>query len=116
MAKQPSKIPSAGVANDDNASVAICFADREISELFQGLLSGHGVKASIVRSIFEVHPETKIITEAQFYADLSPLQARHSLIVGSPGAVDGLSAICLLQPLTESKIERAIDRFLSASV
>ena len=98
----------------DYASVSICFQDEDINFLFSELLEVRGVKTKILADAASLVHETKIITEPIFFPMISPEVQKKCLIVGNKDALLGLDAICLSRPLTEEKIEAALQLLIDA--
>lgn len=101
------------IANSsDYSEVSVLFADEGISLLFSNLMESRGIKANCVKSISDLQQSEKIITEAQFYKLLPVGKQRHCLFISSTPQ-NTRAGICLTQPLTEEKIEWALDKFLN---
>lgn len=97
--------------------VAIVFAEEAIGQHFAELLDSMGVAARTCPKSIElktIPASTRIVTEAVFFPELSPLQRRQCLLVGPSSSLDGLPALKLTQPLTEEKIESALAAFLKS--
>jgi hypothetical protein len=92
--------------------VAVCFHDLAIAHLFAQLLRNRGGTPLIVREIEAAHSTRHVITEPELFEEL-PAPANHlCLIVGNRPVDTPTPAIQVLQPLSEAKIEAALDRFL----
>lgn len=92
--------------------VSICFEEAEINILFSELLRSRGVPTRILPSVKEAAGNTKIITEPQYFPNIPESYKTSCLIVGNKDSLKGLSGVLLSRPLTESKIEMAIEKFL----
>jgi len=93
--------------------IAICFAEKEITELFAALIEARGGRASIVGGVKEASRYTKIITEPKYLPEIPVSLHSACLIVGNPEAIGDSKAITLSRPLTELKVERAIARLFA---
>ena len=103
------------IANkSDFAPVSICFEEDSINQLFAELLESIGVKVQIVEKISNAPKETRIITEPQFFPDLTHDLRQHCLLVGNKGSLEGLNVPTLSRPLTAEKIHSALEQFLKA--
>lgn len=114
MTKTSAKPTNSSANTEDFNSVAVCFRDPTINNLFADLLEVRGIRAQIFTEIYDVDQTTKIITEPIFIPDLTPSQIKKCLVVGNREAVQDLSAVTLTRPLTEDKIDAAISAFLEA--
>jgi len=94
------------------ATVAICFADSTINQLFSQLLEVRGISTEILENIKQVSGNTKIITEPQFFESLDEKYHQQCLLVGNKGILQAFSTLSLSRPLTEGKIEAALTLFL----
>ncbi|MBN8549547.1 MAG: hypothetical protein J0M12_09550 [Deltaproteobacteria bacterium] len=109
---------TASAANESDytsalCTVSICFADPMINHLFSELLEARGVKTAIVPTIEAAARETKIITEPQFFPDIETTRHGECLVVGNKESLKSLNVLSLSRPLTEEKIESALEQFLS---
>jgi hypothetical protein len=93
--------------------IAICFQDDTINYLFAGLLESRGVHTTIVETVENLSPSTRLITEPLYLGHLSSDSLQHCLVVGNKESLKGLSTVTLSRPLTEEKIENAISEFLN---
>ena len=108
-------LPYDDIANCmDYVEVSICFEDDGINQLFADLFEVRGVKTHILRNILEFMGDTKLVTEPQFYSLLGEEHRSKCLLVGNKEALKGLHAISLSRPLTEVKVESALNQFLKA--
>lgn len=98
--------------NSKNTVISICFAEPEINNLFSELLRSKGMKTRIVDSVQQVSGETKIVTEPQFFPEIPTAYRNECLIVGNKDSLKGLTGVTLSRPLTEDKIEFALQQFL----
>ena len=98
--------------NEALDAISIYFEDETITELFSELLQANGWSTKVLNKIEEVKPSTKIITEPRYFPMLSPDTQNKCLIVGNKNALQSINAICLSRPLTEEKIEEALNQFL----
>lgn len=92
--------------------VGILFSERLIARLFAELITAHGAAAKVLQEISELPPDSKLVTEIQYYHQLAPAQQAHCLVVGPPRQLTGISCPTLPQPLTEEGIESALQQFL----
>ena len=97
----------------ESESVGILFREEMICLLFSQLLEARGVKTSILDCVTETTPHSKIVTEPIYFSKLDPDRAHKCLVVGNKNTLTGLDAVCLSRPLTEEKVENAIEKFLS---
>ena len=98
--------------NRDCSLVSICFADGAINQIFAALLRAQGVPTRVVPNLHGLTGETRVITEPQFFPDLSPRYFDRTLLVGNSATVQDVPVLTLTRPLTEAKIEHALARFL----
>ena len=98
--------------SEDFDSVAVCFDDQEVNELFCELLENHGVPATVVEDTKALAKHTRVITEAQFFDRIPPELRSRCLVVGNQYSLAGIHALALCQPLTEQKVETAIRQLL----
>lgn len=95
-----------------NSSVAVCFADPNITHLFAALLEARGVHAQVVSNLNELSNSTKIITEPMMLPnDLNTFKEK-ILVIGNHLMNDQADIISLARPLTEEKIDRALAQLL----
>lgn len=101
-----------------NSSVAVCFADPNITHLFASLLEAKGVHSRVVNNLEQCGLETKIITEPMMLPmKLEKYRAR-LLVVGNMELEgdrkngEDWNIVTLTRPLTEEKIEACLERFL----
>lgn len=95
--------------------VAVLFTEEAIGQHFAELLDSMGVAARACPKSIELKTlpsGTRVVTEAVYFPELSPMQRRQCLLVGPSSSLDGLPALKLTQPLTEEKIESALAAFL----
>jgi len=97
----------------DFAPVVILFESPRISGLFLDLLQSRDIPSQVIDSCSELAADTRIITEPQYFEELLPAQRQRCLLVGQPGQLPGHTVATLSQPLTEDKIERAIQDLLA---
>lgn len=95
-------------------TVAILFADPVVTELFSELLDACGATPRIVQSVSSIPANARVVTEPQFYKALPRAYRRTCLLVGDTRSTGHNRALCLSQPLTEEKIEAALQTLLSA--
>ena len=98
--------------SSDFREVSILFADEVITGLFAELLESRGVKTKILAKADDHNENTRIVTEPQFFGLLDSLSQARCLVVGNKEIVDQIAAIGLTRPLTEQKIESALEEFL----
>jgi len=103
------------VNTSDFTPVVIYFTDAIINELFAELLAVRGVEARIVSSAEAVPPNARIITEPHLFPALTPSQCGRCLVVGDRSALAGIPSLALTRPLTEEKIERALEQLLGST-
>jgi hypothetical protein len=101
-----------------NLTISICFEEDTITELFSALLRAKGVKTRVVNSPKElsekdINSGTKIITEPQYIPLVPEVLKYECMVVGNKESLKGLPGITLSRPLTEQKIELAIEDLLS---
>lgn len=93
-------------------SVGILFHDREIAAVFGALLASRGMATRVLHSRHDLAPYRAVVTEARYYQYLSPAQRPVSLVVGDSQSLRAIGGITLEQPLTEDKVEAALEQFL----
>lgn len=89
-------------------NVAIYFNQASVSAIFSQLLAAHGYLPIIVEDSSQIPDQTRLVTEVQLYNDLSPDVKARCLVVGTVQSLKTITAPCLTQPLTESKVEAAL--------
>ena len=82
--------------------------------LISSLLQSRGVRTHIINSIEQLNGYSKLVTEPQFFYRLPKRPPQSCLLIGNQNALEGAEAVTLSRPLTESKIELAINKFLEA--
>lgn len=92
--------------------VAIHFQDEVISELFSELLEARGVRTWIVEALDALPAELRVVTEPQFLPLLNEEARSRCLLVGNKDSLKGLEVLSLSRPLTEEKVETALEKFL----
>ena len=98
------------IANScDQLCISICFKDQGIAQLFADLLQARGVKPLLIASPLLASTETRIVTEPIFFQQLDQVQSARCLVVGPKRSLNGITARCLEQPLTEQSVESALD-------
>ena len=98
------------IANScDQLCVSICFKDQDIALLFADLLNARGAKPVLIDSPLLATPDTRIVTEPIFFQLLDHVQSARCLVVGPKRSLNGITARCLEQPLTEQNVESALD-------
>lgn len=81
--------------------------------LFAELMRAQGVNPSVLETLDNLSGETRVITEPRFYRALPETYRSTCLVVGNKESLKGLTGHALSRPLTEEKIEAAIDAFLA---
>ncbi|WKZ57139.1 MAG: hypothetical protein QY326_00325 [Bdellovibrionota bacterium] len=94
-------------------SVGIFFHDREIAAVFGALLASRGLSTRVLSSRHDLAKYPAIVTEARYYQYLSPSQRPVSIVVGDSQSLKEIGGITLEQPLTEDKVEAALEQFIS---
>ena len=108
------ELPIKDPANSpDFREISIFFADTIITALFAELLESRGVPTKILDKIDEHRENTRIITEPQFFFEIDPLSQSRCLVVGNSAAAPDPKVLMLARPLTETKIESALEALLS---
>jgi len=97
----------------DFRPVCICFLDDRITGLFAELVAGRGVPVAVVDSFDTLDPEVRIITEPHFLPDVRPDQYGRCLVIGEVRGAPYEEVASLPRPLTEERIEQALDHLLS---
>jgi len=96
--------------------VTIYFSDENISALFCALLSARGIPTRTTVNRQALTTSSTVITEARFFELLDTKQKNNSLVVGNKLSLATITeqgtTLVLIQPLTENKVERAIDEFV----
>jgi hypothetical protein len=94
--------------------IAVCFQDQRIATLFAELIKARGNTPLLVSQIEDAHCTTRVITEPELFEEL-PAPADHfCLIVGNREVTTPTQTVQLTQPLSEAKIEAALDKFLTS--
>lgn len=102
-----------GDTNTLSLPIAVCFQDQRIATLFAELIKARGNTPLLVSQIEEAHATTRVITEPELFEEL-PAPADHfCLIVGNREVATPTQTVQLTQPLSEAKIEAALDKFLA---
>jgi hypothetical protein len=96
----------------DYPPIVICFRDAEISYLFAELVEAEGYQTRIVSDLASVADETHIILESSLVESLPAHLAHSCLVVGDSATRVPTTAVPLLRPLSEDKIDMAFSRFL----
>jgi hypothetical protein len=96
----------------DYPPIAICFRDPEISYLFAELVEAEGYRTEIVTDVDTLSRSTKVITESSLVDSLPTPGSNDYLVIGdSPSRVPA-TAVPLIRPLSEDKIDSAFSKFL----
>ena len=93
--------------------VAVLFEEPEINCLISELISARGIKTRIITDTTDVQENEKLATEPQFLRGLNPDKKATCLVIGNKESLLGLPGIKLTRPLTENKIQQALEEFLS---
>lgn len=94
-------------------TVHICFRDRSITAIFSELLQARGIATHIVPEAEKLPRSGRIITEPHIFEDLPLSDSVQFLIVGGTLSEQTPHSTHLSQPLTERKVERALEQFLT---
>lgn len=95
----------------DPSRVYILFEDPAIKNVFAQLLTARGCHAEAVDDIAEIQPDAKVISEANFFIHFSRETQNRCLVVGDNTGIEQLAPVCLTRPLTEEKVEQALEEF-----
>ena len=99
----------------DYPCVHVCFEDPGITYLFAHLLESRGIDVVIVENLSALNNGMKVVTEPRILRKTEIMLSEEDLlIVGNDGSLHGLNGVLLVQPLTEEKVESALDTFLTA--
>ncbi len=96
----------------DYMSVAICFRDLCITELFSSLLEARGMKTEVLYEIEELKGNAKVITEPIFFEKLPKRYHDKCLVIGNTLPPGAPQTHHITRPLTEEKIEAALGELL----
>lgn len=96
----------------DYPPIVICFRDEEISYLFAELVEAEGYPTRIVSDLATVTDETHVILESSLIESLPTHLTNSCLVVGDSATRVPISAVPLLRPLSEDKIDLAFSQFL----
>lgn len=101
------------IANrEDYQPVAVLFIEPEIGLLFSELLQARGVQVQRLNNVEQYQGHTKIITEALYFPMLPEMARQNCLVVGNRDSLQKIDALCLTRPLTEEKIDSALQALL----
>ena len=89
--------------------VSVLFADQEISEIFCELLNARGANSHIVSDITQISECRHLITEPAYAKQIEVLPGTRCLIVGNTSDSSDNSNLYLSRPLTEEKIDLALE-------
>lgn len=98
-----------------NCEIAVYFKDQGIAHLFSALLGAVGQNGVAVSDLSMVSGDALVITEPLFYPLLNENQKQRCLLVGPADSMRNIQANCIEQPLTEEKIDAALELFLSGA-
>lgn len=102
--------------SSDYPSVHVCFVDPGITYLFAHLLQSRGIEVIIEENLSAVAAGAKVVTEPSVLRETTDkFSGNNLLLVGNDRTFDGLPGIFLARPLTEEKVEHALDTFLSSN-
>lgn len=96
---------------EEKDSICILFEDPAIKKAFAQLLVSRGYVPRIVSDVSEIQPNSKVISEANYFMHLDRETQGRCLVVGNNSGVQKVAPICLTQPLTEEKVEAALEEF-----
>lgn len=114
MSPRDLKISTTAANSADFCPVTICFQDPQITLLFAELLAVRGVEVHMSPDLKEFDGSTKIITEPFFFPRIPASLQSGCLLVGDQESLNGLQSLQLCRPLTEDKVESALNHFLKA--
>ncbi|MDC0358501.1 hypothetical protein OAO01_06765 [Oligoflexia bacterium] len=97
-----------------HCTIAICFEEPAITFLFSKLLQANGCTTTVLEKVSDLAGDAKIITEPQYFPQIQKEYQDRCLLVGNKDAVKDLPVLTLSRPLTEAKIEHALEHFLSS--
>lgn len=99
---------------NQNQEVSVCFNELEISFLFAEVLSARGMETYVYTDTRAIPVGTKMVTEPYCFARMSEAQKENDcLIVGGQNLeIIPCNAHTLERPLTEEKVELALEQFL----
>lgn len=106
------ELPAAN--KSDYTTVVILIEDRDIAQLFSDLIDALGSRTQIANDVASIPGGSKVVTEPRLFSKLPPEFQVRALVIGDKQSLDGIEAICLERPLTESKIDQALAAFLTA--
>jgi hypothetical protein len=92
-----------------DTAVYILFDDLNISNALASLVLSHGCTAKEIDRLPLLKTSDRLITESQYANQLNTLQLEQTLVVGNQKNSFPLE---LTRPLTEEKIERALEKLL----
>lgn len=97
-----------------HTSIGIYFHDNDITWLFSELLSSLRIKNHVLQGESEIFEADYVITEPKYYNLIRGLDSTRCILVGDHIRIHSESAVLLSQPLTETKILRAIFELVGA--
>ncbi|NMC63161.1 MAG: hypothetical protein GYA55_08325 [SAR324 cluster bacterium] len=100
-------------AKDLNGSNSVCilFEDPAIKKIFAQLIASRGFQPKEINDIEEIIPNSKVISEANYFIHLDRETQNRCLVVGDNTAITNLAPVSLTRPLTEEKVEAALEEF-----
>jgi hypothetical protein len=93
--------------------VAICFADTDITFAFAELLQAMGIPVELMADLKHFVGNQRLVTEPQYLHYLDDESKNRTLVVGNKETLPEDGSIALSRPLTQEKIEVALETFLS---
>ncbi len=100
---------TAGEAPPD--TICILFEDPAIKKIFAQLVVSRGFSPKIIDDIADIQPDSKVISEANYFVHLDRDMQRKCLVVGDNTGIENTAPVCLTRPLTEEKVEAALEEF-----
>lgn len=93
-------------------TVWVWFEDETIATLFSSLVEAKGYSTMQLLPGSQLSEDSWLVTEPQYLPQLSHVKPQRCLLVGSKGALQGYTGPTLSRPLTEEKVEQALEGFL----
>ena len=93
----------------DMLKVYILFEQPGINRIFAELLLSRGFEPHIAYDLDDIEPDVRVISEPTYFVQMTRDCQQRCLVVGEESAIEHLAPLCLTQPLTEAKVEAALE-------
>ena len=95
----------------DEAKVYVLFEDPAIKRIFAQLLTARGYEPLVVDDVTEIQPNGRVISEPNYFIHFDRKVQDRCLVVGDNKGIEKIAPVCLTRPLTEEKVEIALEEF-----